>query len=178
MSDELQPPVGPDDHSEGPADAPVTLVEYGDFQCPYCGAAYPVVKDIQRRLGAKMRFAFRSFPLKQSHPNAEHAAELAEAAATRGKFWEMHTLLFEHQRALGDRHLLEYAEQAGLDPAWAAQVLEEGTFARKVSQSFRSGVKSGVNGTPTFFINGFRYDGPAEAEAMVEAMEAAVDGGR
>lgn len=174
MSDELTPPVGPDDHTQGPADAPVTLVEYGDFQCPYCGAAYPVIHEVQRRMGQKLRFVFRPFPLKQIHPNAEHAAELAEAAATKGKFWEMHALLFENQRALGDRHLMEYAAKAGLDPGWAAKVLEEGTFAKTVSQSFRSGVKSGVNGTPTFFMNGYRYDGPADAEAMIEALEEAV----
>ncbi len=101
MSDELTPPVGPDDHAQGPADAPVTLVEYGDFQCPYCGAAYPVIHAVQRAMGRKLRFVFRPFPLKQIHPNAEHAAELAEAAATKGKFWEMHALLFENQRALG-----------------------------------------------------------------------------
>jgi len=174
VSEGLIPPVGPDDHAQGPPDAPVTLVEYGDFQCPYCGAAYPVVHAVQKAMGKRLRFVFRNFPLKQSHPNAEHAAELAEAAATKGKFWPMHALLFENQRALTDEHLLRYAEQVGLDPAWAAQMLAEGAFAREVSQDFRSGVRSGVNGTPTFFINGMRYDGAADAESMIEALEGAI----
>jgi len=174
MSEDLIPPVGPDDHAQGPADAPVTLVEYGDFQCPYCGAAYPVVRAVQKVMGTRLRFVFRNFPLKQIHPNAEHAAEVAEAAATKDRFWQMHDLLFENQRTLGDAHLLEYAERAGLEPAWVAQTLEEGTYARKVSKDFRSGVRSGVNGTPTFFINGMRYDGAADAESMIEALKAAV----
>src|SRR5579871_4401521 len=97
-------PVGPRDHAQGPADARVTLVEYGDYECPHCGRAYPIVKEVQRRLGAALRFVFRNFPLIQSHPHAEHAAEAAEGAAALGQFWPMHDTLFEHQRALDDRH--------------------------------------------------------------------------
>lgn len=170
MSEDLIPPVGPDDHAQGPADAPVTLVEYGDFQCPYCGQAYPEVHAVQKAMGKRLRFVFRNFPLKQIHPNAEHAAEAAEAAAVQGKFWQMHSLLFENQRALNDQHLLQYAARAGVDAASVAKALEEGTFATKVSKDFRSGVRSGVNGTPTFFINGMRYDGAGDADSIVEAL--------
>src|SRR5215213_1920134 len=111
----LTPPVGDDDHAIGRADAPITLVEYGDFECPYCGRAYPIVKEVQSRYGDQMRFMFRNFPLTQIHPHAEHAAEAAEAAGAQGAFWEMHDALYEHQRALTDQHLAEYAAEIGLD---------------------------------------------------------------
>ncbi len=159
MSGGLTPPVGPDDHAAGPAGAPVTLVEYGDFECPYCGQAYPIVTALQERLGDRLRFVFRNFPLKESHPHAEHAAEVAEAAGASGLFWEMHDTLYEHQRALTDARLLEYAEAIGLDPRAVARDLESGTWADRVRQDFRGGIRSGVNGTPTFFINGERFDG-------------------
>ncbi len=159
MSGGLVPPVGPNDHAAGPADAPVTLVEYGDFECPYCGQAYPVVKALQQRLGTRLRFVFRNFPLSESHPHAEHAAEAAEAAGAQGRFWEMHDVLYEHQRALGDRALIAYATEIGIDAARVERELESGTYADKVRADFRGGVRSGVNGTPTFFINGERYDG-------------------
>jgi protein-disulfide isomerase len=177
MSDDhqLTPPVGPDDHAQGPADAPVTLVEYGDFQCPYCGAAYPVVHAVQKAMGKRLRFVFRNFPLTQAHAHAEHAAEMAEAVGTKGKFWEMHSLLFENQKVLDDQHLVAYAARLGIDPAWAAGALEAHTFADEVKKDFRSGVRSGVNGTPTFFINGVRYDGSGdEQELLAELEEAAV----
>src|SRR6476646_7201477 len=108
-------PVSERDHIQGPADAPVTLVEYGDYECPHCGRAYPVVKAIQRHFGRRLRFVFRNFPLAEAHPHAAHAAEAAEAAAAQGRFWEMHDSLFEHQQALDDRHLVEYAGALGLD---------------------------------------------------------------
>ena len=156
----LTPPVGPRDHALGPADAPVTLVEYGDYQCPHCGSAYPVVQAVQRQLGDRLRFVFRNFPLSESHEYAERAAEAAEAAGDQGQFWEMHDMLYEHQSALDDPHLVSYATTLGLDVARFTRELEAGTFAAKVRGDFRSGVRSGVNGTPTFFINGVRYDGP------------------
>src|SRR5436190_24127418 len=113
MADQETPrlamPVGARDHAQGLATAAVTLVEYGDYECPYCGQAYPIVKEVQRRLGSKLRFVFRNFPLRNSHPHAQHAAEAAEGAAAQGRFWEMHDMLFEHQRSLDDRHLLAYA---------------------------------------------------------------------
>src|SRR5258706_4325395 len=108
-------PVGQRDHQQGPETAPVTLVEYGDYECPFCGKAYPIVKEIERRLGDRLRFVFRNFPLTQSHPHAEHAAEAAEAAAVQGKFWEMHDTLFEHQSALDDAHLVHYAVAPNVD---------------------------------------------------------------
>ena len=172
----LTPPVGPNDHAAGPADAPVTLVEYGDFECPYCGQAYPIVKALQERLGDRLRVVFRNFPLSESHPHAEHAAEAAEAAGAQGRFWEMHDMLYENQGALGDRALIGYATQLGLDAARVTRELESGTFADKVRADFRGGVRSGVNGTPTFFINGERYDGSwgdvdGFARALGEAAE-------
>lgn len=160
MSDgHLTPPVGPDDHSVGAADAPITLLEYGDFECPYCGAAYPIVHAIRRALGSDLRFVFRSFPLREAHPHAEHAAEAAEAAGAQQRFFEMHDQLFEHQDALEDDDLVAYAGAVGIDADRVARELDEHTFASAVSKSFRSGVRSGVNGTPTFFINGVRWDG-------------------
>jgi protein-disulfide isomerase len=156
---QLTPPVSEDDHIAGPEDAPITLVEYGDYECPYCGMAYPIVKAVQRELGSRLRFVFRNFPLAETHPHARHAAQVAEAAAAQGKFWEMHDTIFEHQQALEDDDLIGYAKSLGLDAERVARELETGTYAKRVRDDFRSGVRSGVNGTPTFFINGRRYDG-------------------
>lgn len=162
MSDpRLDPPVSSHDHIQGRPDAPIELVEYGDFECPWCGMAYPIVKKIQRQFGDRLRFVFRHFPLKQAHPHAEHAAESAEAAAAQGgdpAFWVMHDLLYEHQREFSDALFIRLAAQAGLDGERLAADLAAGTYARRVSQDFRSGVRSGVNGTPTFFVNGRRYE--------------------
>ena len=152
-------PVGPRDHIQGAANAPVTLVEYGDFECPHCGRAYPIVKEIQRSMGEDLRFVYRHFPLTRMHLHAEHAAEISEAAAQHGKFWPMHDLLFENQDALEDTDLVGYAERLAIDPKWAAAALADGRFEPRVSEDVSSGVRSGVNGTPTFFINGQRYDG-------------------
>ena len=164
-------PVGERDHAQGPGDAPVTLVEYGDYECPHCGRAYPIVKQIRQRLGRSLRFVFRNFPLRESHPHAQHAAEAAEAAGAQGKFWEMHDRLFERQFALDDDYLIEYAGDLGLDAARFRRELDAGTHAPRVREDFRSGVTSGVNGTPTFFINGVRHDGSWELEALVAALE-------
>jgi protein-disulfide isomerase len=170
VSARLTPPVGARDHAQGPADAPVTLVEYGDYECPHCGRAYPMVKAVQRSMGNDLRFVFRNFPLTKSHEHAERAAEMAEAAGHEGKFWQMHDLLFEHQDALEDEHLIAYAASLGIDPAWAAAALVQGLFRERVREDFASGVKSGVNGTPTFFINGARYDGLLHPTALLEAL--------
>ncbi len=166
----LTPPVGASDHAQGPTNAPVTLVEFGDFECPHCGRAYPMVKSVQRSMGKILRFVFRNFPLTSSHEHAEHAAEMAEAAGDRGKFWEMHDLLFEHQDALEDENLMAYAATLGIDPAWAAAALEREVFHERVREDVASGAKSGVNGTPTFFINGARYDGLLHPTALLEAL--------
>jgi protein-disulfide isomerase len=170
---DLDLPVGPRDHSMGPPDAPVTLVEYGDYECPYCGRAYPIVKAIQDRLGHRLRFVFRNFPLTQSHPHAQHASESAEAAARQNRFWEMHDMLFEHQRALDDPHLVEYATTVGVAPDVFERDLAQHTFAPRVREDFMSGVRSGVNGTPTFFINGRRHDEPWDLETLLQALESA-----
>jgi protein-disulfide isomerase len=167
----LTPPVGPGDHVAGPPDAPLTLVEYGDFECPYCGAAYPVVHSIQRRLADSLRFVFRHFPLVQVHTHAEHAAEAAEAAGHHGRFWPMHDLLFEHQDALDDPSLGGYAAVLGIDPGWTAMALRTQMFREKVRDDYTSGLRSGVDGTPSFFINGVRYEGPYDEASLLVALE-------
>jgi len=151
----------------------VTLVEYGDYECPHCGRAYPIVKAVQRSMGDNLRFVFRNFPLTKSHEHAEHAAEMAEAAGEQGKFWEMHDLLFENQKALEDEDLIRYAASLGIDAAWAAAALAQGRFTARVREDFASGVKSGVNGTPTFFINDTRYDGLLHPTSLLEALVSA-----
>jgi len=166
-------PVGERDHALGPPGAPVTLVEYGDYECPHCGRAYPILKQVRQRLGVSLRFVFRNFPLRESHPHAEHAAEAAEAAGVQGKFWEMHDRLFERQFALDDDYLIEYAGDLSLDAARVGRELVAGTYAPRVREDFRSGVTSGVNGTPTFFINGQRYDESWDLEPLVAALEQA-----
>jgi protein-disulfide isomerase len=166
--DRLTPPVGTRDHAQGPADAPVTLVEYGDYECPHCGRAYPIVKDVQRRLGSKLRFVFRNFPLKESHPHAEHAAEAAEGA--HGRFWQMHDMLFEHQQALLDRDLVGYATAIGLDATVFENELRAHTYKARVREDFTGGVRSGVNGTPAFFINGVRFDDSWDPDTLTEAL--------
>jgi protein-disulfide isomerase len=167
----LTPPVSERDHVAGPDDAPVTLVEYGDYECPYCRMAYPIVKAAQRELGDRLRLVFRNFPLKEAHPHAQHAAEAAEAAAAQGKFWQMHDAIFEHQHALEDKDLVRYARSLGLDAERLARELEAGTYAKRVRDDFRSGVRSGVNGTPTFFVNGERHEEPwADQGAFIRAL--------
>jgi protein-disulfide isomerase len=160
-------------------DAPVTLVEYGDYECPYCGMAYPIVKQVQAHFGDRLRFVFRNFPLGEIHPHAQHAAEAAEAAAAQGKFWEMHDRIFEHQKRLRDEDLRDYAAAEGLDADRFAVDLSGHAFAERVREDFMSGVRSGVNGTPTFFINGVRFEGDwtnagAFAAALDEGAHASV----
>ena len=179
----LRTPVSDGDHSAGPADAPVTLVEYGDFQCPYCFRAHPIVVKLQERLGDTLRFVFRNFPIAELHPFATKAADAAESVAAHAcpeAYWKMHDAIFEHQQdspdALDQSHLLRYATAAGADPARVQADLDADTFAARVSTDFMSGVRSGVNGTPTFFINGVRFDGdwtsPSEFRAaLVQAAD-------
>ena len=161
------------DHIQGSADAAVTLVEYGDYQCPYCGAAYPIVKELQARMGDRLRFVFRNFPISTSHPHAEQAAEAAEASAAQGRFWEMHDLLYENQTQLRDQDLYAYAEQLGIDVERFDKDLAEHVHAARVREDFMSGVRSGVNGTPTFYINGVRHDDSYELETLLGALEQA-----
>ena len=155
----LKVPVSPADHAQGSADAPVTLVEYGDYECSHCGHAYPIVKRIQHRLGNRLCFVFRNFPLAEIHPHATAAARTAEAAAVFDKFWEMHDMLFEHQDAFESADLLGYAEKLKLDTVKFRDALGDQAIAERVQSDFLGGVRSGVNGTPTFFINGTRFDG-------------------
>src|SRR5215469_6813397 len=159
-------PMPDRDHIQGPIDAPIMLLEYGDYECPYCGEAYPVVKDIQERLGKRLCFAFRNFPLVNSHSHAQRAAEAAESAGAQGRFWQMHDLLYENQDALGDEDLARYASALALDPQRLTRELEAGTHAARVREDFRSGARLDVNGTPSFFINGVRYDGPPDVEEL------------
>ena len=180
----LSLPVHENDHSTGPADAPVTLVEYGDYECPFCGRAHPIVLQLQRQFGRQLRFVFRNFPLSQIHPHALAAAEAAESVAANAgadSFWRMHHAIFEHQRdsrdALDDAHLATYARDSGADPVQVRRDLESGAFEERVKSDFLTGIRSGVNGTPTFFINGRRFEGdwtnvPAFAATLEEAARA------
>lgn len=171
----LRVPVNGRDHVQGPASAPVTLVEYGDYECPHCGRAYPIVKEVQKHLGTQLRFIYRNFPLREVHPHAQHAAEAAEAAGAQGGFWEMHDTLFEHQRALDDGHLAQYARSIGLDEEQFTAALNAHDFAGHVRSDFLGGVRSGVNGTPTFFINGVRHDDSWDVATLVSAVRAAIE---
>ena len=167
----LRVPVGEHDHIQGDAGAICTLVEYGDYECPHCGRAYSILKRVQKHFGKRLRFAYRNFPLGEMHPHAESAAESAEFAGTKNKFWEMHDLLFENQQNLGPVLYFKLATQLGLQPEGLREALEKRAFAAKVKADFSGGVRSGVNGTPTFFINGERHDGPFEYEDLVGAIE-------
>jgi protein-disulfide isomerase len=159
------------DHIQGPVDAPIALVEYGDYECPYCGEAFPIVKAVQERLGDRLCFAFRHFPLVNSHPHAQHAAEAAEAAGAQDRFWEMHEMLYENQDALDDKALAGYAANLGLDARRLIAEVEAGTYTPRVREDFNTGARSGVNGTPTFFINGVRYDGEPDVDALLAALK-------
>jgi protein-disulfide isomerase len=164
----LVAPLNKSDHFEGSQEASVTLVEYGDFECPYCGQAYPILKDLQREFGPDLRLVFRHFPLTQMHPHAGLAARAAETAGAQGKFWEMHDLLFEHQEALEFEDVALYATELGLDVDRFITDLKNGTCANKIHDDVRGGIQSGVNGTPTFFLNGVRYDDSWDYETLSE----------
>lgn len=173
MSTKLALPVGQRDHIRGPGSAPLTLVEYGDFQCPYCGRAYFVVKELEEELGPQLRVVFRHFPLATIHPYAESAAQAAEAAGEQGRFWEMHDILFENQDALAVENLLEYAQALALDMTQFEEALSSGRHLPRVKEDFLSGVRSGVNGTPTFFVNGRRHEGSYEYPELMRALREA-----
>lgn len=178
----LAVPVGERDHVLGPLAAPVTLVALGDYQCRHCGQAYHIQNAIERRMTRRLRIVYRHFPLSVSHPRAEVAAEAAEAAGAQGKFWQMHALLFENQGELDDAALLRYAAHLDLDLLRFRRELGERVYADRVREDFMVGIRSGANGTPTFFINGVRYDGPQDFTTLLQALEAAsppaIDGRR
>lgn len=172
----LRAPVTPRDHIRGPAQAAVTLVEYGDYQCPYCGMAYPIVEQVRQQFQQTLRFVFRHFPLTQAHPFAETAAEAAEFAGSHGRFWDMHDGLYENQASLNDESLalplvFTLAEAMGLSTAQLRDALARGDYAPKVRSDFLGGVRSGVNGTPSFFINGVRHDGSFAYDELVAGIE-------
>jgi protein-disulfide isomerase len=179
MSTQLRIPVSAQDHVLGDDDAPVTLVEYGDYQCPYCGAARKVVRELLAREHGDVRLVFRHFPLTQVHPMAEMAAEAAEFFGERGQFWPAHEAMYANQERLGPDLLAAVCETVGLDAQELREALEAGTYAQKVQADFMGGVRSGVNGTPTFFINGVRHDGGwslADLQQSVDEAKAAVGG--
>jgi len=166
----LKVPVTKNDHILGDDEAPVTLLEYGDYECPHCGAAHPIVKALLRQYGDQVRYVYRHFPLSQVHPHAEPAAETAEFAGANERFWQMHDLLFENQDRLGLPFFLASAGALGLSvPALRDALLSE-QYAPKVRDDLVSGARSGVNGTPTFFINGHRHEGSYAFEDLAEAI--------
>jgi len=151
--------TNPQDHIKGNPNASIELIEYADYQCPYCGQAYYILEKIQKELGDKLKFVFRNFPIPQLHPYAVHAAIAAEAAGAQGKFWEMHDILFENQKNLDDNHLVEYAGQIGLDIKRFEEDSSNDQYFQKVNTDYEGGIKLGIQGTPTFFINQKMYEG-------------------
>jgi protein-disulfide isomerase len=171
---DLASPIDPErDHMRGPDDAPVTLVEYGDFECPYCGRAEPILRELVAEFGDELRFVFRHLPLADVHPHAPAAAEAAEAAAAQGKFWEMHDLLFEHADALLVSDLIRYAEELGLDADRFREDLRRRVFTPRVTEDVADADSSGVAGTPTFFVNGRRHHGAYDEEHLAAAVRTA-----
>ena len=170
----LTVPVTGRDHTIGPETAPVVLLEYGDYQCPFCGAAHHSLKQLLHTVGDEVLYAFRHFPLTQIHLHAQQAAEAAEAAGAQNRFWQMHNMLFEHQDRLGADQLLGYAEALGLDVERFASDLSTHRHAPRIREDFLTGIRSGVNGTPTFFVNGVRHNGGYDTESLLMAIEAAV----
>jgi protein-disulfide isomerase len=170
FSSKLVLPVSERDHIRGPGSAPVTLVEYGDYECPYCGLANPIVDEIRRELGDGLRFVFRNFPLSEIHRHSEHAAEIAEAAGMHNKFWEMHDMLYKHQNALDDQRLAEYLALLRVPTSELKLALTQHAYSDRLREDFMSGVRSGVNGTPTFFINDLRHDGSYEGNELLAAI--------
>lgn len=167
----LRVPVSRGDHSQGAEDAPLVLVEYGDYECPYCGQAYPIVKSIQDVLGDELRFVFRNFPLTQIHPHAMNAARAAEAADLQQRFWEMHDMLYENQDNLNDESLLAYAAALELDLERFVRDANSKRVEDRIVADFEGGMRSGVSGTPAFFVNGFRFEGNWLEGELLEALQ-------
>lgn len=167
----LKPAVSSTDHIQGNENAPIELVEYGDYECSYCGQAYPIIKLIQKKMGDQLKFVFRNFPLEDAHPHAMHAALAAEAAALQNKFWEMHDAIYEHQKQLADGDLVNYAKNAGLDIKIFETDFAQPDIQKRIEEDFENGVRSGVNGTPSFFINGDKYNGSWEPEELLQYLQ-------
>jgi protein-disulfide isomerase len=166
----LRLPVNEKDNVAGESSAAITLVEYGDYQCPHCGHAYPIVKDIQEKMGDSLRFVFRNFPLNELHPQAFMAAVATEAAARQNAFWAMHDIVFENQQSLNFDNIMDYATAIDLDISQFSSDLQDAALTQKVETDFESGIMSGVNGTPTFFINGNRYNGSWEGAELLNVL--------
>ncbi len=162
------------EHVQGAQDARIELLEYGDFECSYCGKAYYIVKKAQKELGTNLKLVFRNFPLTQLHPHALHAALAAEAAGAQGKFWEMHDMLFENQEALEDYNIMNYAKKIGLDIDTFEKDFAKEEFYQKVKNDYDSGVEADAEGTPTFFINGKKYDGNWMTENFINYLKSLV----
>jgi protein-disulfide isomerase len=167
----LHPAVNDKDQKQGNAHAPLVFVEYGDYECPHCGAAYPIVKQLQHHFGDNLLFVFRNFPLAEIHPHALEAAYVAEASGLQNKFWELHDSIFENQDSLSAKNLLSLAEQAGVDIKKLAKDIKSEQIMDKVENDMEGGARSGVNGTPTFFINGKRYEGYYEYETLRDELQ-------
>jgi protein-disulfide isomerase len=169
---ELTPPLSAEDHVDGPDRAELELVMYGDFQCPYCTAAYPILRRVRDQLGGRLLFAFRHFPLREVHPDAERAAEAAEAAAVQGAFWEMHDRMYESRGALSREDLISHARELGLDAGRVAAELDSELHRPRVQRDLDSGLASGVTGTPGFFVGGRLHHGSFDVASLIAALEA------
>lgn len=162
------------DHAVGPADAPVTLLQYGNFGCVDCGIVYPTLKEMRKLLGNDLRFVYRHFPSVRTHPQAMRAAEAAESAAAQGRFWQMHDELFTHQNALDDPHLVRYAGRIGINVEQFERDMSEGAFRKELEEEYqRSLFDEHITGTPTFYLNGTRYDGAVTTESLLQAIKSA-----
>ena len=168
---ELIPAVNSNDHISGNPAALIELVEYGDYECPHCGRAYPIIKDIQQKLGSELKFVFRNFPLSKIHPHAFSAAVATEAAGLQNKFWEMHDIIFENQKTLDAENILLFARSIDLDLERFKNDIQQKPLMEKVDKDFESGIRSAVNRTPTFFINGNKYDGEWEGDQLFQYLE-------
>jgi formate-nitrite transporter family protein len=168
---ELTPPLSAEDHVDGPERAQLELVMFGDFQCPYCAAAYPIIRRIRDQMAGRLLFAFRHFPLRETHPDAERAAEAAEAAAAQGAFWQMHNRMYESGGALSREDLIGYASELGLDSETVGAELDSEVHRRRVQRDVDSGIASGVTGTPGFFVGGRLYGGSYDAQSLTAALE-------
>jgi len=175
----LNNPVTERDHASGPATAPVTFVEYGNFECIHCGRAYPVIKQVRKLLGDDLRFVFRHFPTVQTHPHSLRAAEASEAAGAQEKFWQMHDELFTHQAALEDRHLSRYAKRIGLNLERFTSDMTRNSFLREIEAEYqRSVFDEHITGTPTIYLNGIRYTGATDLESLLRAIKLSDTEGR
>ena len=173
----LAVPVTADDHIQGGPHAPITLVEYGDFQCPHCAMAHAMVKRLLHRFGDRMRYVYRNFPLTEIHPLAEPAAEAAEFAGTNGKYWPMHDAIFDNQRSLTPELLVDLAMRLQLDSDDIAKAVDEQRYLDRISRDVEGAERAAVHATPTFFINGRLYQGPSQLDDLSRAMESAEQSG-